>query len=115
MEPRLPLSVSPGKLEAFTRFWQSVSETCQRARNDLLESAALNQAAIKYSGYDLPFHAFLISLLIDSIRIWRGCGGWWRRRTRRDACVGEVQEVDLFSTKPTKLSVHQTPLVINVT
>lgn len=65
MEPRLPILVPQDELASFNRFWQSLSEADQRSLNELLDSAAHNQAAIKYSGYDLPYHAFLISLLIE--------------------------------------------------
>lgn len=65
MEPCLPIPVTQDELENFDRFWRTLSEADQRALNELLEAAAHNQAAIKHSGYDLPFHAFLISLLIE--------------------------------------------------
>jgi hypothetical protein len=65
MEQRLPISVPQDELANFNQFWQSLSEADQRSLNELLDSAAHNQAAIKYSGYDLPYHAFLISLLIE--------------------------------------------------
>ena len=65
MEPCLPIPVTQDEQENFNRFWRTLSEADQQALNELLEAAAHNQAAIKYSGYDLPFHAFLITLLIE--------------------------------------------------
>lgn len=65
MNPQIPLSVSQNEIESFNRFRLLLSETDRQVLDDLLQSASHNQAAIQYSGYDLPFHTFLISLLIE--------------------------------------------------
>ena len=65
MKPQLPLSISQNELESFNRFRLLLSEADRQMLDELLQSAANNQAAIQYAGYDLPFHAFLISLLIE--------------------------------------------------
>ena len=65
MKPQLPLSIPEDKIVNFNKFWQSLSETDQEAMNELIVAAAHNQAAIKYSGYDLPYYLFLLSLLIE--------------------------------------------------
>ena len=65
MKPQLPLSIPQEELVNFNKFWQSLSDADQEAMNELIVAAAHNQAAIKYSGYDLPYYLFLISLLIE--------------------------------------------------
>ena len=61
----LPLRLSRRELDNFNRFWQALDPGDRRVLEDLLESARQHRLAVDHSGHPLPYHAYLLTLLIE--------------------------------------------------
>lgn len=61
----LPLRLSQRELSNFNQFWESLDPGDRRVLEDLLESARQHGKAVDHSGHPLPYHAYLLTLLIE--------------------------------------------------
>ena len=66
MENRpLPLRLSQRELANFNQFWESLEPESRQVLEDLLESARQHRMAVDHSRHPLPYHAYLLTLLIE--------------------------------------------------
>ncbi|NLG70727.1 MAG: hypothetical protein GX495_01620 [Chloroflexi bacterium] len=64
-EPSFPLSLTRAELESFNNFWKSLSAEDQAVFDDLIQAALQRRASQSSQSAYLPYHIFLLSLLVE--------------------------------------------------